>query len=589
MLLPPDEYALATTGAIAPALRQRSAVYYWSHGAPESAQRQARHEAMCSKKGGWHLRSFGSHAVWAKAAKEKCGPPNSGIHPSTEAGVIDTCAGLSLADLPADWRQAHGVDNRTRGAGWWRWKPYYLLSELRKLPHGDVMVHVDYDLILSKRLPALWCLGQQNPQGVALFHFPCLTDRAWTKRETAVAMGATDAMLDTATLYAGLVVRRRTAPSAVLRAAPPHKLTLDSDVPLRIVRARRAYLPPTGSPLHSEFTPPPQVLRRTAEAESFLQEWLDWTLQDGLATDTLTAPQDAAFRQHRHDQAILSLVAKRRHLKSYPFPTAQHDVRDVWAWEAGYCQPGFDWPLPNYRPYVFSPAWPRGVYISHYKEMGRMKESVRHCLAQQPGTPHLPLPDYVGSQGALDEERAIQRLRDAVQAGAVAGEGFSRRKRRRARQAARGGQEAPVYEEQEWSPVALAAASPQPGGVALVRQERRDAETRAGLAACEWGVNFGGFYYEKRPYLWLSDFCRGVFTCAGVKLRCGEFGGRTFDSELAARGKGIGRLVACPCDEHESLLDGRHLHDGADSVAARAGEVGVVYRKGERGMSGGAA
>lgn len=107
MLLPPNEYALATTGAIAPALRHRSSVYYWSHGAPEAAQSQARHEAMCSKKSGWHLRTFGSHGFWAMAAKEKCGPPNSGIRPSIDAGVIDTCAALTLDDLPADWRQAH--------------------------------------------------------------------------------------------------------------------------------------------------------------------------------------------------------------------------------------------------------------------------------------------------------------------------------------------------------------------------------------------------------------------------------------------------------------------------------------------------
>lgn len=291
--------------------------------------------------------------------------------------------------------------------------------------------------------------------------------------------------------------------------------------------------------------------------------------------------QDASFREHRHDQAILSLVAKRRGLKSYPFPTAQHDVRDVWAWEAGYCQPGFDWPLPRYRPWVFSPAWPRGVYISHYKEMGRMKDSIRHCLAEQPGTPHLPLPDYVGSQGGLEQERAIERLRQAVQAGAVVGEGLPQRERRRARQAARGGRDA--FEEQTWSPAALAAASPQPAGLSLVRQERTAAEKRAGLPACQPGVSFGGFYYEKRPHLWLSDFCRGVFSCAGVTLRCGEFGGKGFETEQALQSKGLGRLVACPCDEHESLLDGRHFFDGADSVAARAGEVGVVYRRGRAG------
>ena len=67
-----------------------------------------------------------------------------------------------------------------------------------------------------------------------------------------------------------------------------------------------------------------------------------------LATDRLEpgVAQDASFVEHRHDQSLLSLLAKKRGLKSYPLPTTTHDVRDVWAWEAGYCQPGFQWPLP---------------------------------------------------------------------------------------------------------------------------------------------------------------------------------------------------------------------------------------------------
>ena len=32
------------------------------------------------------------------------------------------------------------MNNHTRGGGWWRWKPYYLLRELRAVRQGDVMV-----------------------------------------------------------------------------------------------------------------------------------------------------------------------------------------------------------------------------------------------------------------------------------------------------------------------------------------------------------------------------------------------------------------------------------------------------------------
>ena len=48
--------------------------------------------------------------------------------------------------------EQHGVNNSLRGAGWWRWKPYYLLHELRKVREGDVLVHADHDLVLAKSL-----------------------------------------------------------------------------------------------------------------------------------------------------------------------------------------------------------------------------------------------------------------------------------------------------------------------------------------------------------------------------------------------------------------------------------------------------
>ena len=116
-------------------------------------------------------------------------------------------------------------------------------------------MHTDYDLQLTSQPAALWCLGQNAAHGVATFHFPCLTDRwsraspgprprltrapptphcltgrAWTKAEVASALGSSAAMLDTATLYAGLL-----------------------------------------------------VLRRSPEAEAFLEEWLELTMRGALS------------------------------------------------------------------------------------------------------------------------------------------------------------------------------------------------------------------------------------------------------------------------------------------------------------------
>ena len=74
------------------------------------------------------------------------------------------------------------------------------------------------------------------------------------------------------------------------------------------------------------------VLRKTPFALRFLREWLAWATEGALITDAWQpARQHAGFQQHRHDQSILSLLAKRHRLKTFPLPTAAHDRRDIWA------------------------------------------------------------------------------------------------------------------------------------------------------------------------------------------------------------------------------------------------------------------
>mmetsp|Transcript_8516 Transcript_8516/g.28329 ORF Transcript_8516/g.28329 Transcript_8516/m.28329 type:complete len:226 (+) Transcript_8516:89-766(+) len=146
---------------------------------------------------------------------------------------------------------------------------------------GDVLVHLDYDLTITDDASALFCLGQNAERGVALIHFPCWTDRQWSKAELVRALNATDAMLDTAQVYGGVVVLRKT-PFAVqflrewLQVATDPDRDLSEDVPCR------------------RHDPPgcEQRARRPPGCEC--AEW--------------ATPQDPAFREHRHDQFPTYLV-----------------------------------------------------------------------------------------------------------------------------------------------------------------------------------------------------------------------------------------------------------------------------------------
>ena len=199
--------ALAHGGRIAPELRARSPVYYWQ----TTTQANSRHEAVCAtKRGTWHLLTFGSHGRFSFLASRKCFWPDPMPSPANRfrrkpfGRVLDSCTNHSLETLPVEWMRAHNISTASRGIGYWKWKPYLILRHLESLAEGDVLAWLDYDLILSQDLSALFCLGQNAEQGVALFHFPCHVERAWTKRELAEAMGANDAMLNSVQVYGGM-------------------------------------------------------------------------------------------------------------------------------------------------------------------------------------------------------------------------------------------------------------------------------------------------------------------------------------------------------------------------------------------------
>lgn len=182
--LSPDQYALAVGGKISAHLRQRSPVRYWQ----TTRQNASRHEAICKAdlpvEQSWHVLTFGSHGRFEAAARAKCELVRQfNSH-------VDTCTNLSLSSLPADWRRAHGVAAGVPGVGYWKWKPYAILKRLRELKENDVLVWADYDLQLGHELRALFCLGANSPVGVVAFHFPCLTEGAWTKREAASELHA---------------------------------------------------------------------------------------------------------------------------------------------------------------------------------------------------------------------------------------------------------------------------------------------------------------------------------------------------------------------------------------------------------------
>ena len=469
-----DEIALANHGKISAALRARSPIYYWQ----KSGQEQSRHEAVCEKRGRWHLITFGSHARFAELARRKCAFAKQRRQ---MRNAVDSCTEHNQSTLPADY---HGGDAK-KGAGWWRWKPFLLLRKLREVDEGDIVAHLDYDLIMDVRPNALFCLGQNAPNGIALFHMPCLTERAWTKKECSDALNATEEMLDSVQIYAGMV-----------------------------------------------------IVRKSASSMRFVEEWLRHTASDLVTENMQMAIQHSTFVQHRHDQSILSILSKRHLLKSYPFPTRAHDVRDVWAWDAGYCSPeGFDWPLPFFRSHLFF------GFVTHYKEFGHQRDSARMCHKVQGPSAPVPLTDYLESKRTFNEMLRDEQLAKDMQKRRITG--------RSLRNGTSGDR-------------CLVKLLVQESKVQTVKLEgKRGGKGGSGervFGRCVENQTYGGFVYTPPPnsgvggpfpHLWVNHGCRGVFRCAGVDVRCGRPG---------REGR---KLVVCACSQLSSLEYGRHWNDGA--------------------------
>ncbi len=189
---------------------------------------------------------------------------------------------------PEDLRRTEFYDlhrdilTRPRGAGYWLWKPFIILSELEKLRDGDFLIYTDcgkpeLPLTISQPLPILtqWChdhSGGMTP-GVYVPHFG--RNAVWTKGECFTAMDCDSG------LY-----RDHPQMAATFSVWEKHQASMD-----------------------------------------FVRTWLHWCTVPAALLDDQIDPQLANspdFRDHRHDQSVLTLLAIKHGLKCIGDPWQEH-------------------------------------------------------------------------------------------------------------------------------------------------------------------------------------------------------------------------------------------------------------------------
>ena len=178
-------------------------------------------------------------------------------------------------DLPADFRRGReSVLRQKKGAGYWLWKPFIVLETMREAEEGDMVIYCDAGVEIVGDLSPLLEIASRN--GIVLFSNRPHLQKEWTKRDAFVL--------------------------------------LDADAP-RYWDAGQ---------LMGGF----MILQNNARARDFVNKWLAAMSDERVLTDAPNRagePNFSEFREHRHDQSVLGILATRENIEIFRDPSQWGD------------------------------------------------------------------------------------------------------------------------------------------------------------------------------------------------------------------------------------------------------------------------
>ena len=203
---------------------------------------------------------------------------------SSQAGLVESARAIgfrrfmsyNLENLPTDWRSTNAVNESVRGCGYWLWKPLIIRDALHKAEADQLVLYVDagnrflasdFGLLLEvagRQDVTLFDNRDSNPLGRRNLNLH------WTKRDCFQLLGC-----DTPEYW----------------FAP---------------QVNASY----------------QIYRRTDYSFAFIEEYLRGCLIPAALNDEPSQLKNLeGFRDHRHDQSILSILAHKHLISLLPDPS----------------------------------------------------------------------------------------------------------------------------------------------------------------------------------------------------------------------------------------------------------------------------
>lgn len=214
------------------------------------------------------LISFATNDRWFRSQKR--------LNESAKNRNIYGCISYNYETLEPLYRQkySHLLNNYTRGSGYWMWKSHIIKQSMRKIDEGDIILYVDSGQTIINDLTFVFnkCLENNivffDNRGDNCIPF---TNRKWTKRDAYILMDC-----DSEEYYDAKQV--------------------DASI---------------------------QLYKKCDFTKKFLDEFDEYSQNENIISDlpNITKENLPEFYDHRHDQSILSILAKKYNIELLPSPS----------------------------------------------------------------------------------------------------------------------------------------------------------------------------------------------------------------------------------------------------------------------------
>ena len=182
---------------------------------------------------------------------------------------FDEVISYGFSHIDANFYQKNKtILDQPRGAGYWLWKPYFIVKTLETMKEGDLLFYCDSGSHFINPIDCLIDVCRTANNNILLFTLEDFhTHKKWTKRDCFYYMQQdSEPYLSTNQILASFV-----------------------------------------------------VCIKNSNNISFFKEWLEYAQDSRIITDspnTCGLPNYSEFKDHRHDQSILSLLGRKHKIST---------------------------------------------------------------------------------------------------------------------------------------------------------------------------------------------------------------------------------------------------------------------------------